>query len=61
MTDLCQEGFFVSVEGVEIDLKSFIIVLKDAVVPLQLLGFPAGSSILEPDGYLARLQAQFLG
>lgn len=61
MTDLCQEGFFVSVEGVEIELKSFVIVLKDAVVSLQLLGFPASSSVLEPDGYLARLQAQFLG
>lgn len=47
-------------EFLKVELEAVVIGFEDAVISLQLLGLPPGAAVLEPNGHLSRLQAEFL-
>lgn len=60
-TNLGEERLVVAVEGVEIAAEGVVGSLEGRVVALELLGLPPSAAVLEPDGDLARVQAELVG
>lgn len=58
LTDLLEERVLLLLEGLVAAEERVVVVAQRRVLALQLLGLPARALVLEPDGDLARLQAE---